>query len=345
MARPRLRDRLRSAWRRVLGRFGRRGPSTDQPQPAGPPGAPADWVRRVRAGAPGLLTPDGDAVRWRSAVFPGEPERSTSQQPAGVDPRPTGAQARTPGPPKLRRMVMYAVRRSAGTVRAARATVTAHGSGRPSRGRSRGDRSRSVRADAMQAPMPPRLPPDGALPGRPSVPRQVPSQQRPERRPVPHVIGDAGARTAAATSAASATSARRSPTPTRPRAVPQLRFGPAPQPVRAPRQQETRLPDTSPPDTWADLPRTRPPTPRDIGPGIGMPGPDTPEPGVRGPEAYRPEAYRPEACAREVPVSDPALPAAGHWAPLPGRWPLPRSRYDDWLRLDERRLDDEQGQV
>jgi hypothetical protein len=40
-----------------------------------------------------------------------------------------------------------------------------------------------------------------------------------------------------------------------------------------------------------------------------------------------------------------AFAAADPWPPLPGRWPLSRAVHDDWLRLDLRRLDDEQRQV
>ncbi len=339
MARRRLRDRLRAGWRRLVGRRRRRRSSAGRKQPVGPPGAPADWVQRVAAGAPGLLTPDGAAVRWRSPSFPGAAEPSPRRDPGGVDRRRPTAAARVPAPsgfPRLRRMVMPMVGPAPVAFRGLRKAAARAGSGR-----GRRDRSRSAAGPAATRPP---TPVARSAAERPCV--QFPSvaglsSAQPavaggsaERRPVEPASRQhpTAPRPAPASPPAAAPGIVRHGAARPAASAPQLHFAfGSPPPARRPEvvrpesgQRDSRRAGTQQPDTWAGLLRN--PTGSDLAAARTV-GIEPVPPRVGGPETGS------------------ALAAAPHWAPLPGCWPLPRARHDDWLGVDEQRLDDEQRQV
>lgn len=344
----RLRQRLAAVWRRLLGRLPTRRTGDDTDDTVGRSDAPPDWVQRVRAGAPGLLEPGGDAVRWRSPVFPGGTD---CLPPETADPLPTIPGTRYTPPSR-----QAAITLSVAWTRGFPAGQKDNRLRRLARA-FRGKHVVRVRADAIPTPVPAGgQSSDRMLPRPAHAPRSWPVAFRKADEPSDP---DPGTRPRRLPSADSPDSpGTHGPVPrtgaasllARPR-----RSGPLEKQQQTVHSVDHRhgARTVRPGSVPAVAEVSRYPIPPLVGADAAARGrrwpsvvavSRSPMPGPPSPDRRQPA---PTASSRVPAEPAPArlVPTADRWAPLPGRWPLPRDAGEDVLCLDLRRLDDEQQQV
>jgi hypothetical protein len=354
VARRRVVDRVVSFWLRLLERMQRRGAATADPQgiSGAPQAAPAHWVERVRLGAPGLLVPGGEAVRWRAASHPDDagnaplgmpqPPRVASPPVGATVTRSSSTAARLDSPPIQKR-------RQGGS---ASATTPRHNrlmalwrpvgfrarrlvsplSALPSQA-STSPRSRTVVAKEATE----QAPGVAAWPGQTSDPRPAPAASHPAP------IHRNRVRLLPAASVGAPESRDLSITPP-------VTTTPM-QPGHADRGRAEVMAVSWTPEregiacgngtgSSADIPRPAP------WPATGTPAQRQPS-NVTDPDSRSgpPGRQSGGAGSPRARVTGGAAPADDNWPSLPGRWPLSRAVHDEWLRPDLLRLDAEQRLV